>query len=299
MSLVSSTIIQDIKALCEAGEALMAYFYFDFRNANKQGLRDLVTSLLTQLSARSSLRCDILSKLYSVHDDGKEQPSDSVLTKCLKDMLTLPNQPSTYLIMDALDESPNTSGIPSDRESVLQLLEELVDLHLPNLHICVTSRPEIDVQDVIVPLTSLQVSLHDQSGQKEDIADYVRSVVYSNKEPIIRRWKKEDKDLVIEMLSERADGMYVVHFTLVMLVHHIKQVSVGILSVGSSEALPSIERPAISRGITGIFRRDIRAYSEGNQEAKSGSRSTSIAMPCGGYPATWCRGACRGPCGRF
>jgi hypothetical protein len=55
------------------------------------------------------------------------------------------------------------------------------------------------------------VSLHDQSGQKEDIADYVRSVVYSNKEPIIRRWKKEDKELVIEVLSERADGMYVDH----------------------------------------------------------------------------------------
>jgi hypothetical protein len=49
----------------------MAYFYFDFRNANKQGLRDLLSSLLTQLSARSSLCCDILSKLYSVHDNGR------------------------------------------------------------------------------------------------------------------------------------------------------------------------------------------------------------------------------------
>ena len=67
--------------------------------------------------------------------------------------------------------------------------------------------PEIDIRDVIVPLTSLRVSLHDQSGQKEDIADYIRSVVYSNSEPIIRRWKKEDKDIVIKMLSERADGM--------------------------------------------------------------------------------------------
>ena len=187
----------------------MAYFYFDFRNANKQGLHDLLPSLLTQLSARSSLRCDILSNLYSVHDNGKDQPSNSALSKCLRDMLTLPDQPPIYLIMDALDESPNTSGIPSPRERVLQLLKELVDLRLPNVHICVTSRPEIEIRDVIVPLTSLRVSLHDQSGQKEDIADYVRSFVYSNSEPIMRRWKKEDKDLVIEMLSERADGMYV------------------------------------------------------------------------------------------
>jgi NACHT domain len=218
MSHFSSTIVQDIEALCDAGEASMAYFYFDFRNANKQTLHDLVPSLLTQLSAGSSLRCDILSRLYSVHDDGRKEPSDVVLTKCLKDMLTLPDQLPIYLIMDALDESPNTSGIPSARERVLQLLKELVDLRLPSLHICVTSRPEADIQKGIVPLTSLRVSLHDQSGQKEDIADYVRSVVYSNSEAIIRRWKIEDKDLVIEVLSERADGMYVNYFTLVVFV---------------------------------------------------------------------------------
>ena len=235
----------------------MAYFYFDFRNVNKQGLHDLVTSLLTQLSARSSLWCDILSELYSVYDKGKKQPSDGALTKCLEDMLTIPDQRPIYLIMDALDESPDTSGIPSPRERVLQLLMELVDLHCPNLHICVTSRPEIDIRDAIVPLTSLRVSLHEQSGQKEDIADYVRSVVSSNSEPIMRRWKKEDKDLVIETLSERADGMYVDDFTLVMLVQIIKQVPLGILSVGNFKALFSIERPAVSRRIARIFRWDI------------------------------------------
>ena len=224
----------------------MAYFYFDFRNANKQSLHDLLPSLLTQLSARSSLRCDILSKLYSAHDDGKEQPSESALSKCLKDMLALPDQTPVYLIMDALDECPNTSGIPSPRERVLQLLMELVDLRLPNLHICVTSRPEIDIQDVIVPLTDFRVSLHDQSGQKNDIADYVRSVVYSKLEPIIRRWTKEDKDLVIEVLSERADGMYVDRLMVVMVVEIVKQVQMGILSTGSPSAMSSIERQAIS-----------------------------------------------------
>jgi hypothetical protein len=223
MYFVSSTIVQDIKVLCESGEASMAYFYFDFRNANKQGLRDLVPSLLTQLSAHSSLHCDILSKLYLAHDSGKEQPSDIILTKCLKDMLTLSDHRPIYIIIDALDESPNTSGIPSARERVLQLLTELVDLRLPNVHICATSRPEIDIRDVMVLLTSLRVSLHDQTGQKSDIADYVRSVVYSNLEPIIRRWKKEDKDLVIETLSERADGMYVNRFTPVMLVQIVNR----------------------------------------------------------------------------
>src|SRR5712672_3696936 len=145
MSLISSTIIEDIKSQCEAGQASMAFFYFDFRNAKKQSLHDLLPSLLTQLSARSSPGCDILSELYSDHDDGKNQPSVSVLTKCLEDILSLPDQRPIYLIMDALDESPITSGITSAREKVLQLLKELVDLGwLPNLIICVTTRPEID-----------------------------------------------------------------------------------------------------------------------------------------------------------
>ena len=185
----------------------MGYFYFDFRNANKQGLHDLLPSLLTQLSARSTPRCDILSKLYLDHDDGRMQPSDSVLTRSLKDMLSLPGQHPTYLIMDALDESPITSGIPSTRENVLQLLKNLIDLALPNLHICATSRPEIDIRNAIEPLTSLRVSLHDQTGQNEDIAEYVRSIVYSNLDTNMRRWKKEDKELVVRALAERAEGM--------------------------------------------------------------------------------------------
>ena len=158
----------------------MAYFYFDFRDANKQGLRDLVLSLLTQLSSRSGPRCDILLDPYLDYHKGRNQPSDSSLAECLKQMLTLPDQRPTYLIIDALDESPDTSGIPSPRERVLQLLRELVELRLLDLRICVTSRPEIDIRDVLEPLTARRVSLHDQSRQKQDIEDYVKSVVYSN-----------------------------------------------------------------------------------------------------------------------
>jgi hypothetical protein len=185
----------------------MAYFYFDFRDAKKQQLKDVLSALLIQLSSQSDSCCDILSHLYKAHDEGAQQPSNHDLTRCLKEILTYHDQCPIYLIMDALDESPDSSGIPSPREMVLQLLKELVDLSLPNLHICVTSRPEFDIRSVLEPLTSRRVSLHDQSGQKEDIAEYVRSIVYSDSEQIMRRWRTEDKELVITTLSERADGM--------------------------------------------------------------------------------------------
>ena len=203
----SSTVIEDVKTMCDAGQASIAYFYFDFRDIDKQCWRNLVPSLLTQLSSRSGPRCDILLQLYFDHDNGAQQPNDDALRRCLIEMLAVQDSHSVYLIIDALDECPDTSEIPSPRNRVLQLLEELAELQIPNVRICVTSRPEFDIRDFLEPLTSRQVSLHDQSGQKQDIADYVRSVVYSRSERYMRRWKDEDKEFVIKTLSERADGM--------------------------------------------------------------------------------------------
>jgi hypothetical protein len=192
-------------ALRDAGKADMAYFYFDFRDVDKQRLRNLLPSLLIQLSARSDARCDVLSRLYSSHDRGVQSPKDRAMVECLKEMLALEMQGATYVIMDALDECPVTSTIPSPREEVLEFVDELVGLHLPNIHICVTSRPEHDIQAVLKHLTLRAVSLHDETGQQQDIANYVASFVRSNRN--MQRWREEDRDLVIKTLSEKADGM--------------------------------------------------------------------------------------------
>jgi hypothetical protein len=183
----------------------MAYFYFDFRDVDKQKLHNLLPSLLIQLSARSDARCDVLSRLYSSHDRGVQNPSDHAMVECLKEMLALETQGPTYIIMDALDECPVSSTIPSPREEVLEFVDELVGLHLPNIHICVTSRPEHDIQAVLKHLTLRAVSLHDESGQQLDIANYVASFVRSNRN--MQRWREEDRDLAIKTLSEKADGM--------------------------------------------------------------------------------------------
>jgi hypothetical protein len=203
----SSSVIQDIMAVCEAGSAIMAYFYFDFRDLNKQTCHDLLLSLVFQLSTRSSPCCDILHRVYKTHENGTRQPSDDTLKECLKEMLRLTEQGPIFMVLDALDECPDSSGIPSPRNEVLRLVKELVDLHLQDLHICATSRPEIDIRAVLEPLVSRSVSLHDERGQKSDITDYVRSVVNSSLSTAMRRWREDDKNLVIETLTERADGM--------------------------------------------------------------------------------------------
>ena len=60
----------------------------------------------------------------------------------------------------------------------------------PSEFACVASRPEVDIESILNQLTIHAVSLHDQSEQHKDIADYVNTIVNSDRE-----------------LSERADGM--------------------------------------------------------------------------------------------
>ena len=90
-------------------------------------------------------------------------------------MLTLEGQAPTCIIMDAIDECPITSSVPSPREVVLK------------------------------SLAPLPVSLHDESGQRQDIMEYVRTFVNTDRR--MRRWRDDDKDSVIKTLSEKAGGM--------------------------------------------------------------------------------------------
>jgi hypothetical protein len=157
----SSTIIEDIDAMRKAGLASLVFFYCDFREDQKKDLRGLLSSLLIQLCHQSDSYCDTLFKFYSEHAQGSRHPSDDALVGCLKDLLKLPGLAPVYIIVDALDECPNTSGDPPPREEVLNLIEELI-----------------------------------------------KSVINTNKKN--KRWKAEDKQLVIDFLTAKADGMYVV-----------------------------------------------------------------------------------------
>jgi hypothetical protein len=188
-----------------AGLATMVYYYFDFRDDKKQDRYGLISSLVSQLSIELDSCYKVLAQLYSDHASGTRRVTTSTLTACMKDMLSLPGQGPIYMVVDGLDECPDVSGTPSAREEVLELVKELVGLKMSNLHLCVASRPEMGIRKALETLKPLQISLHDESGQKEDIIEYIKSVVYSDKR--IESWRDDDKELVVKVLSERADGM--------------------------------------------------------------------------------------------
>jgi NACHT domain-containing protein len=187
------------------GLALRAYFYCDFRDSKKQDSRGLLSSFLAQLAAESKACFDILSALYSDCGAGTQQPSDHVLLDCFEKMLKIGRLPIIYIIIDGLDECPSAPGVKPPLERVLELVKNLVDFHLSNVRICVTSRPEADIQASFAPLPCHTISLHDEDGQKKDIREYVRSTVYSDRR--MRRWGVDNQEMVIGNLSQRDGGM--------------------------------------------------------------------------------------------
>jgi hypothetical protein len=188
----------------KAGLASQGFFYCDFREDQKRVMRGLLSSLLVQLWHQSDSYYDVLLKSYEEHAEGSQHPSDDALRGCLQDILKLPGLAPVYLVVDALDECPNASAIPSARAKVLNLIKELIESQIPNLHICVTSRLEPDIKEVLSPLVFRSVSLHDQSGQKKDIEDYIKLVISTNTE---NKWEAEDMQRVIGVLTEKSDGM--------------------------------------------------------------------------------------------
>ena len=205
IQLASSTIIEDIEDMHRRGQALFAIFYCDFRDDNKKNLRGLVSSLIVQLCHQSDSYSTILSDFYLAYDSGSRYASDEALIGCLKNMLKHPGQAPVYIIIDALDECPDAVGRPSPREKVLKLVLELVNIYPPNLRLCITSRPEADIRRVLDPFPFHRISLHDERGQMQDIVNYIRSVVSTDWK--MERWRPEDRELVIDVLTKKSDGM--------------------------------------------------------------------------------------------
>jgi len=202
--ITSSTIIEEIKAMQESGDASLAIYYYDFREDKKSDLFGLLSSVLFQLCKQSNSYHPILSTFYSKHLNGDRTPSDDELIRCLIDLLKLPGSRQVYLIIDILDECPSTS-LSSPRKELLSLLEDLVKEQLPNLRICVSSRPKVDIKTLLEPLAFRSISLHDANGQQKDIRDYIEWTVGTNKK--MQNWSSHHKQLVADVLTRKADGM--------------------------------------------------------------------------------------------
>jgi len=65
-----SSITEDIRTINLTGLAILATFYFGFRDIAKQVVRKLLSSILVRLCQQSDRFSDVLSSVYSPYGDG-------------------------------------------------------------------------------------------------------------------------------------------------------------------------------------------------------------------------------------
>ncbi|EMD37961.1 hypothetical protein CERSUDRAFT_72599 [Gelatoporia subvermispora B] len=204
-TILCSAIIEALLCNCLMLNHVVVYFYCDFRDPAKQDIDGLLSRLLVDMSAESTECTKILWDFYSTHRNGSRRASNTELTQCFEKMLRASSHRSVYIVIDALDECPDSGNKPP-RDRILTLIHDLLGLGLSNVHICVTSRPEAGIAEVLVHLQSQTIAIDGDVGQTDDIDSYVRSSVYGDIK--FRSWSEELKALVFKVLSEKADGMF-------------------------------------------------------------------------------------------
>jgi hypothetical protein len=169
-----------------------AFFYFDTNNSGQQTVSQLLCSLVTQLSVQLPSPDKTLNEVWKSNASGQHFPSNSqLISQALIPILMEFTQP-VYLVLDALDEC-------SEREKLLNAITSILDSELFNVHLLVTSRPEVRF-GTNVAQQGVSISL--ENCVTQDIESYVDKLLSEED-----GWISENKDTIKTGLLERGGGM--------------------------------------------------------------------------------------------
>jgi hypothetical protein len=200
-TILSSTVIQDIFQHCDGdpGKAV-AYFYFDFNDAEKQKPELMIRSLICQLSEQCVKIPATLEALHTSCDKGNRHPSIDALMSVLRHMVL--EFPQAYLILDALDEC-------AQRDELLDILEQMAGWQLDRMHVLVTTRKEKDIESLLLVIVDPKhvICLQSQIVDK-DIRKFVHQKLSNDKS--LKRWHKSTdiRQEIETTLIQGAHGMY-------------------------------------------------------------------------------------------
>ncbi|KAI9873035.1 MAG: hypothetical protein M1830_000904 [Pleopsidium flavum] len=198
-TILCSTIIEAVQLHTAALSGVaIAYFYFDFNDQDKQRIKEFLCSIIAQLSQSNARAAERVQGLYGRCQNGGQQPSVDSLQVCLREILE--ESPRTFLVLDALDEC-------TQREELLDLTKEIHGWKLSNLNVLATSRRELELEEVLSPLSTCMISIQSASVDR-DIRLYIDNRLHSDTK--LKRWSKH-ADLMKEIettLANGADGMF-------------------------------------------------------------------------------------------
>jgi hypothetical protein len=181
---------------------VISYWYFTFTEVEKQSVSSLMCSLIRDICSNRRDTPDVVQACLDANH-GNQRPTMERLMDMLQAVLK--GFDSVYLIIDALDECPKSNG---ERAKLLDTIDEIFSWRVDQLHIFVTSRREIDIQDAFdeMPEENGCRQVIEVQGDKcqEDIEKFLEQRL---EEREFARWTPELKKEVKLMLGAWADGM--------------------------------------------------------------------------------------------
>lgn len=179
---------------------IIAYFYFDFNDTEKQRHDKFTRSIIEQLAWQSVEALACLQSLLSRCRDGNQQPTQDALESTLQQILG--GFQETFIILDALDEC-------SEREELLLLLENLKSWGTEKLHILATSRRERDIEEALESLVTGEICLQ-SALVNVDIHTHISERLQNDSK--LKRWPANVQGEIEQTLMHGAQGMYVKTF---------------------------------------------------------------------------------------
>ncbi|KAF7158590.1 hypothetical protein CNMCM5623_003650 [Aspergillus felis] len=174
-TVLSATIIKHLNQQLIIPHVVL-YFFFDFTNTDNQSLNKLVRSLAMQVYSRCESSRKDLGKLFSLCEEGGQQPTFKSLFATFLQMID--HVETISIVIDALDEC-NTSRREEDIES------ELKRWLCPESHVAIQHDPV-----------------------NHDIRAYIHKRLQTDRE--FERWQSEhsvQNDIETELMK-KADGMF-------------------------------------------------------------------------------------------
>lgn len=197
-TVLSSTIIEHLRQNRKDSSHIVLDFFFDFSDARKQSVDQLIRSLVAQLYSRHEHSRKELNILLS-KCGGRQQPTTESLFATLQGMMR--SAKKVQIVIDALDECQT-------RKDLLSWLQKLASSGDRNIYLLATSQREQELESGLASRGSENSFIPIQQDPVDsDICACVHGVLRGENE--FQRWRKQPKVLeeIETGLMKKAHGM--------------------------------------------------------------------------------------------
>jgi C-terminal processing protease CtpA/Prc len=142
-----------------------------------------------------------IEEMWELRNTGAEPPKLVDLGVMLRKLVASNTSLQYYIVIDAVDESMPE---PSERESFLGAINDLLSSGSSPVHVYMASRPQEDIKNQLNELVSLKrIDLEVQSGQ--DISSHIADQLKHDR--VLNKWPKKEHKRIKETLLSKAGGM--------------------------------------------------------------------------------------------